>query len=332
MTPRAAGARSGGSRGFVLGALAVLVLAALGLFAVLSNQKPNDPITTTAQPVALAITTEDATAEADTPTSAPTEAATVLPTNIPTEAPTDVPTVSPEQIALTPVSQNASWSFVEHDFDGVMMVLVPAGCFMMGGDKFSDEKPVHEQCFEKPFWIDKYEVTNAQFDTLKGTASRVSLHTDVDEPRENITWVEARDFCALRQARLPTEREWEYAASGPSNLNFPWGNNLDTSKFVWSANSNNRSANVGSIPEGQSWVGALDLSGNVWEWTSSIYAKYPYVADDGREKDSPNADHVLRGGGWDNNYDPDFTTSARTPASEGPRGIVIGFRCARPAS
>src|SRR5690606_38998204 len=90
-------------------------------------------------------------------------------TKIPPPTRTPEPILAPEQIALTPVTRNEDWTPTERDFDGVAMVLVPVGCFMMGhsdGDK--DEEPVHEQCFPTPFWIDKYEVTNAQFARFAG--------------------------------------------------------------------------------------------------------------------------------------------------------------------
>jgi iron(II)-dependent oxidoreductase len=195
------------------------------------------------------------------------------------------------------------------------MMQVPAGCFMMGSTPdeidalitqfdndfvraiFTAEGPQTKICFDTPFWIDKIEVTNAQFNQFKGQAKNQSHWTDDLRPRKQITWFEARDFCALRGARLPTESEWEYAARGPDGFTYPWGNDFDEKKAIWKRGSDQGTANVGSIPEGASWVGSLNLSGNVWEWTSSIYKPYPYVAIDGRESnDNANIDRVLRGG------------------------------------
>jgi formylglycine-generating enzyme required for sulfatase activity len=105
------------------------------------------------------------------------------------------------------------------------MALVPAGCFPMGSnDGDFDEQPVHQICFDTPFWIDVTEVTNGQFAALSGQAERSSNWTDADRPRETVTWVEADAFCRLRGARLPTEAEWEYAAREPDGLVYPWGN------------------------------------------------------------------------------------------------------------
>jgi formylglycine-generating enzyme required for sulfatase activity len=227
----------------------------------------------------------------------------------------------------------ASYVPVESDFDGVTMVQVPAGCFQMGSnDGDSDEQPVHEQCFDAPFWIDKYEVTQAQFREFGGRQSKQPDFLGDNRPVENITWFEADAFCELRGARLPTEAEWEYAARGPENRIYPWGNQWNENNAVWEGNSNRRTADVGSRPAGVSWVGAYDMSGNVWEWTSSSYEPYPYDAGDGRESDTGGRTdvlRVLRGGSW-LNY---VTVNLRAPDRYRIYPIYwflnLGFRCAR---
>lgn len=223
------------------------------------------------------------------------------------------------------ITRNADWTPVIETFDDVEMVQVPEGCFEMGHDEGRrDERPAHNVCFDAPFWIDRYEVTNA----LYGTAGNFGGD---DRPRENLTWFEARDFCASREARLPTEAEWEYAASGPDNLIYPWGNELIEDNLVFDRNSNNETAPVGSRPEGASWVGALDMAGNVWEWVSSAYTPYPYDASDGRENlDDVETLRVYRGGLG--SY-IDFGTGTATRFRKAPdeRDWFIGFRCVRDA-
>lgn len=188
---------------------------------------------------------------------------------------------------LSGVGSNAEWLPLVQEFDGVAMVLVPAGCFMMGSDDGNDdEQPVHQVCIEEPFWIDRYEVSNGQFDGFGGQAERRSNIANPSFPREQITWSEARDFCALRGARLPTEAEWEYAARGPDSLVYPWGNTFEGDNVVYGENSSGETAPVASRPGGVSWVGAYNMSGNVWEWTSSLYRPYPYNSRDGRERDN----------------------------------------------
>jgi formylglycine-generating enzyme required for sulfatase activity len=231
------------------------------------------------------------------------------------------------------VTRNADWTPVERDFDGVTMVQVPAGCFQMGSsDGDDDEQPIHEQCFDQPFWIDKYEVTQEQFNRLGGRQEYSPGFSGDLRPVENITWFEARDFCELRRARLPTEAEWEYAARGPDNLLYPWGNQWNENNAVWRVNSNEQTADVGSISAGVSWVGAYDLSGNVREWTSSLSEPYPYDAGDGRESDTgdrTDVQRVLRGGSW-NLYDTDSLRAPYRLRYFPDYGLnSFGFRCAR---
>jgi formylglycine-generating enzyme required for sulfatase activity len=199
---------------------------------------------------------------------------------------------------------------------------------MMGSaDGDSSEKPVNKQCFDKPFWIDETEVTPKQFKALGGTAAQPSFFEWANHPVEQITWLEARDFCAKRGTRLPTEAEWEYAARGPDNLAYPWGNTFDGSKVAWLRQG---TVDVGSLPGGASWVGALDLSGNVAEWVSTLYKPYPYDKDDGRESNSDTGDNrVMRGGGWSSYEVPPtlFSASARVGGFGTPSSI--GFRCAK---
>ena len=106
--------------------------------------------------------------------------------------------------------------------------------------------------------------------------------TEANQPINEVTWYQAAAYCKWRGVRLPTEREWEYAARGPDNLAYPWGNEFDGDRLHYSQNSGNKTASVGNYPSGRSWVGALDMAGNVWEWTSSLYKDYPYVSDYGR--------------------------------------------------
>ncbi len=267
---------------------------------------------------------QTATAASWTDTPTPTPTLTFTPT------PTFTPTVTPLPPGFTSISRNADWTPITQDFDGVTMVLVPAGCFDMGSeDGGDDEKPVNQQCFDAPFWIDQTEVTQADFERLGGEKANSNGFDGDQRPVERITWFEARDFCALRGMRLPTEREWEYAARGPDNVIYPWGDDWNPDNVVWSGNSNSQTAPVGSRPAGVSWVGALDLSGNVWEWVSTLSRAYPYVFDDGREDGDNGTDaRVQRGGSWDYG-----STYLRAPGRftnvPDPRYNYNGFRCAR---
>jgi formylglycine-generating enzyme required for sulfatase activity len=246
---------------------------------------------------------------------------------------TQVVTPGPEQATIslppsssTPIpagSANHDWTPIIQDFDGVPFVYVPAGCFKMGSDNGeSDETPVVEVCLEA-FWIGQTEVTNKQF------GSSWSWPGDV-RPRETVNWLDARKFCEDHGGRLPTEAEWEYAARGPEGWDYPWGNDFVAEYVVFRDNSDDQTANVGRRFDGASWVGAFDMSGNVWEWTNSLALGYPYDASDGREDriNSSAMPRVVRGGGWES--DPATLRSANRDADyETSSNNTIGFRCAR---
>ena len=267
-----------------------------------------------------------------------------------------VPTLpSPGWPGGAPITANDQWQPVVQRFDGVDMVLVPAGSFVMGGtpeqiqaalarcvanlgaascsqEFFEYAGPPRQITFNTPFWIDRYEVTNQQFAAFEGQAARTGHFSGATQPRETITWFEARDFCALRGARLPTEAEWEYAARGPDSLVYPWGNQWNENAVVWGGNSNSHTASVGSRSGDTSWVGALDMGGNVAEWTNSLYEPYPYRASDGRERDTGSSTTVVRdyrGGAWVNDPGDRFRAWIRLDAGPAYSGFELGFRCAR---
>jgi formylglycine-generating enzyme required for sulfatase activity len=278
------------------------------------------------------VTLQMTTIPAPTATAQPLATQTPQPSDTPLRSPTPLSSPAPEQIAFTPVPSNAAWTHVEREFDQVVMVLVPVGCFMMGSENGeADEKPVREQCFDRPFWIDKYEVSNAQFEAFDGVANNDSNRRGENLPREKITWLQAQAFCAKRGARLPTEREWEYAARGPDALEYPWGEKWNTNNAVWGDNSNSLTVDVKSHSEGGSWVGALHMIGNVWEWTSSPYQDYPYNTNnelDDTTDDEIDSQRVLRGGSWANR-DNNLRSANRFNDDPGNVSDGYGFRCAR---
>lgn len=276
----------------------------------------------------------------NTPASTSSRTSTLTPTFTPSRTSTPTPTITlTPTLSLTPtpidpVVHNADWKPVYQTFNDIEMALVPPGCFMMGTNYGNpDERPANKQCFASPFWIDRYEVTNKQY------GSEGSFKGD-SRPRDSITWFEAHDFCIERGARLPTEPEWEYSARGPDNLVFPWGNDFVGSNVVYLDNSNGQTANVGSRPAGNSWVGVSDLNGNVWEWMSTIYGiyedngtqfksvfAYPYRSDDGREQNSKVGNvyvRVVRGGAWNDSAERAAFRYWNYPTAH---WINNGFRC-----
>lgn len=224
------------------------------------------------------------------------------------------------------IGTNSDWEPIVREFDGVAMALVPVGCFTMGSNTARDEQPVHEQCFTEPFWIDVTEVTQAQFARFNGARASASAYDGDDHPVEYITWFEAQAFCALRGGRLPTEREWEFAARGPASMAYPWGEAWVAANAVFNRRA---AANVGQVPAGASWVGALDLAGNQSEWVNSLYQTYPYSADDGREAATRAGDRVLRGGSWSDSNNANLRAANRNWSSPGLIDVNVGLRCAR---
>jgi hypothetical protein len=224
------------------------------------------------------------------------------------------------------VAANDEWTPFVRTFDSIAMTLVPAGCFKMGSnDGQEDEQPVHTVCFEKPFWIDVYEVSNEQ----TGDYGCQEYSGDLDQPRNCITWERAQSYCQGRDGRLPTEAEWEYAARGPDALIYPYGDDFRFSVAVYDAE---QTAPVDSNPSYASWVGAYHMHDNVWEWTADWYAS-EYETRDEVDPNGPRTgiERVIRGGSWRVLSYQSYASRAAYRQKANPNGLdeLIGFRCAR---
>jgi formylglycine-generating enzyme required for sulfatase activity/tRNA A-37 threonylcarbamoyl transferase component Bud32 len=231
---------------------------------------------------------------------------------------------------------------------GATMVLVPAGPFEMGSESgYDDEKPVHEVTLDA-FYIDQYEVTNAQyaacvedgacappFDIGSYTRRSYYGHPEYgDYPVIWVSWYQAKTYCEWRGDRLPTEAEWEKAARGTDGRTYPWGEGIDCTLTNYRIDYDVCVVDTtegGSYPDGVSPYGAYDMAGNVWEWVQSEYRAYPYRADDGREDPDGTNDRVVRGGSW---AIGSRHTRASNRASADPHDLdyYTGFRCARSVS
>lgn len=225
--------------------------------------------------------------------------------------------------------------------DGMAMVFVPAGSFPMGnpnpGVASGDEVPVHQVTLDA-FWIDRTEVSNAQYERC-ADAGACSVPRYWDEPvyqrfrGDNlpvigVDWDDAASYCAWAGSRLPTEAEWEYAAAGPEALPYPWGGELPTCEEAQWALCPGEVVPVDSLPAGASWVGALNLAGNVWEWVADYYApSYPTEAQTNPTGPEEGGMRVLRGGVW-TGMEFLVKTTNRYYWWPDARSIQIGFRCA----
>ena len=154
---------------------------------------------------------------------------------------------------------------------------------------------------------------------------------DGGRPVESVTIIGASAYCDWRGSRLPTEAEWEYAARGPDGLLYPWGNEFDPDNVV---RIYDLTPEAGSKPQGASWVGALDMSSSLHEWTSTIFKPFPYNSEDGREvplAEDSSSERVLRGGSW---YHVDgmkdnLTATGRLRVSPNYGYWPFGVRCVR---
>lgn len=152
-----------------------------------------------------------------------------------------------------------------------------------------------------------------------------------NHPVTETTWRGASEFCRWRNARLPTEVEWEAAARGTEGRIYPWGNEPPTPDHAVFGRRSGETSPVGTYSAGATPDGIHDMAGNVAEWTSTLYRPYPYSPDDGREQLDDDGERVTRGGDhvFDSSSDK-LTAHFRTGFSRAPdRGHRhIGFRCA----
>jgi serine/threonine-protein kinase len=239
----------------------------------------------------------------------------------------------------------------EIDFKG-SMVLIPASDFIMGSDNgLPDEKPARSiSASELPdFYIDKYEVTNRQYKEfcdatghaypIETPTSKEYFFNNPDSPVRGVSWFAAEAYAQWAGKRLPTEEEWEKAASwDPSTRKkrqWPWGDEKDEGR----ANFTGRPSPVGSYPRGVSAYGVHDMAGNVAEWVKGFYQPYP--GNQSQDPDYGTQFNVARGGGFRGPIDSARTTfrdyhapgtRARmvTPTKE--EETSLGFRCAASSS
>jgi formylglycine-generating enzyme required for sulfatase activity len=216
------------------------------------------------------------------------------------------------------------------------MVLVPAGTYVIGrddGDKLAG--PKHAETLSS-FYIDKTETTNAEYKRFVDATSHPAPTTWRDKafpegkanyPVTDVTWKDATDFAAWAGKRLPSEAEWEAAARGKDGRAYPWGNewrtdaaNIGTAGIV----------EVGKFPEGAAASGALDMIGNVWEWTADEFRLYPGNTATLRDLVEPGIEYrVIRGGAYDSSKKNDASYRGYIDASKPyPK---TGFRCVRNA-
>jgi formylglycine-generating enzyme required for sulfatase activity len=216
--------------------------------------------------------------------------------------------------------------------DGVelQMVSIPTGSFLMGSKTFESSQPIHKVTL-KPFYMGKYQVTQAQWKVVMG--NNPSQFKGDDLPVETVSWDDAKEFCKKlsektgREYRLPSEAEWEYAARAGSTGDYCFGNNLNLlSEYAWfDENSGDKTHPVGQ-KKPNAW-GLYDVHGNVWEWCDDVWHDdYQDAPDDGSAWMTGESPHqLLRGGSWRSS--PDFARAvSRVYGLPINRHLRLGFR------
>jgi formylglycine-generating enzyme required for sulfatase activity len=316
--------------------LLILFCAIFGIY-YLINHWPFE-----ATPVSTVTLTPSRTPTKDTATFTPARPLT------PTDTPSPTATFTPAP------GIGSTWT---RPADGMMMVYVPEGEFTMGSNSYSNEQPIHT-VYVDTFWMDQTEVTNKMYSlcvaagkcnppSSNSSYTRQSYYGNSeydDFPVIYVSWNDADAYCKWAggrdyTVRLPTEAEWEKAASWDANKQekrtYPWGDSIDcTLANYWGKDNGcvGDTTKVGSYPSGASFYGALDTAGNVWEWVADWYSSsyYSTLQDGVRNPAGPSSGdgRVLRGGSW--NYNAYNARSAYRG-----RGVptvsndVIGFRCSR---
>jgi len=174
------------------------------------------------------------------------------------------------------------------------MLLVPAGKFFMGLNGGSpDERPQREVDLDA-FYIDRYEVTNAEF---KQVFPQHTFQKGKDQcPVTGVSFNQASEYAQAAGKRLPTEPEWEKAARGVDGREYPWGPEFNKDLCNFDGSAARAVVRVGQYKLGASPFGCQDMAGNVYEWTSSWYQAYPGNTD--VTKEYGQVFRVLRGGSY----------------------------------
>jgi formylglycine-generating enzyme required for sulfatase activity len=211
-----------------------------------------------------------------------------------------------------------------HIFAGMEFLKIPAGEFYMGADDLDDyegaSKPEHLVYLDYDYYIARFPLTNRLYARM--ALDRIVSRKNALHPVVNVSWYDAWDYVEWINHKhgselprglrfcLPSEAEWEKAARGPDGRMYPWGDEFSSNKCNSTESGLGFTSLVGKFsPQGDSFYGASDMAGNVWEWTRSLWGddwdksifNYPYNSEDGREEELAEKYvlRVLRGGSFE---------------------------------
>jgi len=230
------------------------------------------------------------------------------------------------------------------------MVKIPEGYFTLGDNTFGDTstRPA-KQIFLDTYFLDKYEVTFAQYYQFVGLTGHrkprlagylavgpegLPLLMNPFNPVVGISWDDASAYCIWKKKRLPTEAEWEKAAKGETHQLWPWGNDENplNANLVGDKDGYFYTAPVGSFKNDKSPYGVYDMAGNVMEWVNDWYSENAYQSFITKNPKGPESGEtkVIRGGSWNDSI-LRAETIVRFKMSPEYRDVTIGFRCAKSA-
>jgi formylglycine-generating enzyme required for sulfatase activity len=240
------------------------------------------------------------------------------------------------------------------DKDEMKLIYIPSENFMMGSSEgSSDQSPLHN-VFISGYWLDSTEVTSEMFAAfLNSQGNQTEGGVSWLNPNEPFVWVFEKDgswqawpgmeklpivgvswyganaYCQWAGRQLPTEAQWEFAASSARGFRFPWGDEALDCDHTHFAGCGNSTVNVDGLPLGINSFGVYDLAGNVAEWVGDRYASDYYGQSPQANPTGPSNGYyrVVRGGSWKSSY-LSLQTWDREWAGADKRDSSIGFRCA----
>lgn len=266
----------------------------------------------------------------------------------PTQIPLPAPAQITETITVEPIPSDVPFEMVSLDIqppvvgttmhwvDGSVLVYVPEGPFLMGGNK--KDNPEHTVTLS-PYWIYQTKVTNRMYGLCvdvgvctppldKQAVIDMSSQYLLDRPIVDVNWEQAQGYCGWVEGLLPTEAQWEKAARGPDGNIYPWGAADPSCDLLNFNGCLGKTSRVFDYLDGRSYYSAYDMAGNTFEWTNDRYDAYYYPNGPDINPPGPatGTRRVVRGSNF-SSKNADVPVSLRFLAPPEDHRSDLGFRC-----